>query len=96
MWLRFLTETQIDILRQQGFRRREGQIFKQQSLAFGTNCKVAIRLVVLRGTVGAFRESEVALAQTFADQAVIAIQNVRLFREAQEARAAAEAANEAC
>ena len=34
-------------------------------------------------------------SQTFADQAVIAIQNARLFREAQEARAAAEAANEA-
>ncbi|MGE5105821.1 MAG: GAF domain-containing protein, partial [Betaproteobacteria bacterium] len=42
-----------------------------------------------------FSDAEVALVQTFADQAVIAIENVRLFKQAQEARAAAEAANEA-
>jgi GAF domain-containing protein len=37
-----------------------------------------------RAQIGLFRDQEVALLQTFADQAVIAIENVRLFKELKE------------
>ena len=40
-------------------------------------------LVVARSAVGIFTDVEIALLQTFTDQAVIAIENVRLFRELQ-------------
>jgi signal transduction histidine kinase/CheY-like chemotaxis protein len=52
-------------------------------------------IVVLRHPPRPFADKEIVLLSTFADQAVIAIQNARLFHETQQARAAAEAANEA-
>jgi signal transduction histidine kinase/DNA-binding response OmpR family regulator len=52
-------------------------------------------IVVRRNEVHPFSQKQISLLGTFADQAAIAIENVRLFNEAQEARAAAEAANEA-
>jgi signal transduction histidine kinase len=42
-------------------------------------------LTILRATTGEFDTKEITLAQTFADQAVIAIENVRLFNETKEA-----------
>ena len=41
-------------------------------------------IIVARSQVGRFTESQVALLTTFADQAVIAIENVRLFNELQQ------------
>ncbi|CUH45843.1 Signal transduction histidine-protein kinase BarA [Ruegeria atlantica] len=42
-----------------------------------------------------FSDDDIAMAESFADQSVIAIENVRLFREAEKAREVAESANEA-
>jgi signal transduction histidine kinase/CheY-like chemotaxis protein/HPt (histidine-containing phosphotransfer) domain-containing protein len=52
-------------------------------------------IMMQRSTVGSFSSAERSQLKTFADQAVIAIRNARLFDEAQQARATAEAANDA-
>ncbi len=75
-------------------------------VALSGNCSVAFApmlwedegvgsICIMRQPPSPFTENELALLKTFADQAVIAIQNARLFKQTQEARAAAEAANEA-
>ncbi len=47
-----------------------------------------------RSTVGPFSEKDIALLKTFADQAVIAIQNARLFHEIQDKSRQLEVANQ--
>src|SRR5207244_1757379 len=42
-------------------------------------------LALVRKTPGAFGEAEIALAKSFVDQALIAIENTRLFNETQQA-----------
>jgi signal transduction histidine kinase len=49
---------------------------------------------VARDYVGPFSEKDIALLKTFADQAVIAIQNARLFREIQDKSRQLEVANQ--
>ena len=50
-------------------------------------------IVIRRLQVRPFSEKQIALLKTFADQAVIAIENVRLFQEIQEKNLQLEAAN---
>ncbi len=51
-------------------------------------------IVVCRAQVGAFPDKQVKLLQTFADQAVIAVQNVRLFNEIRDKSRQLEIANQ--
>ena len=65
--------------------RRVGKIVGYHSVAFAPMIweDKGIGAVGVARSRGAFTEKEMALLQTFADQAVIAIQNARLFEEVQ-------------
>jgi len=71
-----------------GWRRMIGAPLLHEGTAVGA-------IVAAWPEPGPTPKRQIDLLRTFADQAVIALQNARLFKEAQEARAAAEAANEA-
>ena len=67
--------------------RRMGQTVGYHSVAFAPMLweERGIGVVGVARSRGAFSDSELELLQTFADQAVIAIQNARLFNETREA-----------
>ena len=69
--------------------RRMGQQLGYHSVAFAPMLWEGrgIGVVGVARSRGAFSDKELALLQSFADQAVIAIQNARLFNETQEALA---------
>jgi len=67
-----------EIARARGFRSLLYVPLKSSGTSIGT-------IAVSRQTVGSFAPHHVELLQTFADQAVIAIENVRLFNETKEA-----------
>ena len=69
-----LPETQHASARVRGYRSVVVVPLLRYDEAIGT-------LGVSRGEAGGFYDEEIALLQTFADQAVIAIENVRLFKE---------------
>ena len=83
-----LSDTWRQLAHRRGYRSMLGVPMLHQGVAIGL-------ISITRKEPGDFAPRIVELLKTFASQAVIAIQNAKMFKETQEARAAAETANEA-
>ena len=75
-----------EVARRRGYRATVVAPMLREDRAIGT-------IVVAKAAPGPFSDGQIALLKTFADQAAIAIENVRLFREIQEKSAQLEIAN---
>ena len=76
--------------------KQRGELRQSRALLVAPMLRENITIGVInvhRETVGAFTDKQIALLQTFADQAVIAIENVRLFHEIEEKSRQLETAN---
>ena len=95
--LEVIEDTEVDLI------NRPTSLAQSRARGFRSFVRVPMRrddatigfISVSRSEPGQIAPEQVALLQTFADQAVIAIENVRLFKEAKAARDQAEAANRA-
>ena len=84
----------LDVRETEAYRRREplwAHYVEQEgmrtllSVPLVSEARFLGAIALYRREVRAFTENEIALLQTFADQAIIAIENVRLFNETKEA-----------